>query len=100
MVPSSFIISHITAESFKPANRDISTAASVWPALVSTPPSQAINGKMWPGLIISPGLKLGLIAALTVSARSKAEIPVVIFLLDSIDTVNAVVFFFPVVRVH
>ena len=43
---------------------------------------------------MSPGLKSGLIAALTVSARSKAEIPVVIFLQDSIETVNAVVFFF------
>ena len=49
---------------------------------------------------MSPGLKSGLIAALTVSARSKAEIPVVIFLQDSIETVNAVVFFFPIIRVH
>jgi len=44
MVPSSFIISQITAESFNPANLEISTAASVCPALVKTPPSQAING--------------------------------------------------------
>ena len=43
---------------------------------------------------MSPGLKSGLIAALTVSARSCADIPVVIFLLDSIETVKAVVFFF------
>ena len=88
------MISQITAESFNPASLDMSTAASVWPALVSTPPSHAIRGNTCPGLTISPCLKFGFIAAVTVSALSNAEMPVVMLVLDSIEMVNAVVFFF------
>ena len=50
MVPSSFMISQITADGLTPASRATSTAASVWPARTSTPPSRAIRGKMWPGI--------------------------------------------------
>lgn len=38
MVPSSFITSHITALGFKLASFEISTDASVCPALSNTPP--------------------------------------------------------------
>ena len=54
IVPSSFIISHITAEGFKPANLDISTAASVCPALTRTPPYLSFRGITCPGVAISP----------------------------------------------
>ena len=53
IVPSSFIISQITPDSFKPANLEISTAASVCPALTKTPPSFALRGKTCPGVAIS-----------------------------------------------
>ena len=46
ILPSSFIISQITAEGFNPANRAISMAASVCPALDNTPPLRATNGKI------------------------------------------------------
>ena len=46
MVPSSFIISQITPASSKPASLDKSHAASVCPALLKTPPSEALNGKI------------------------------------------------------
>ena len=46
--PSSFIISQITAEGFSPANLAISIAASVCPALDSTPPFLATKGKYVP----------------------------------------------------
>ena len=53
MVPSSFMISQITAAGFSPALRAISTDASVWPARTSVPPSRAISGKTWPGVTMS-----------------------------------------------
>jgi hypothetical protein len=46
MIPSSFIISHITADGFLFASLEISTDASVCPALTNTPPSFDIIGKM------------------------------------------------------
>ena len=45
IVPSSFIISQITAEDPHLANLDTSTEASVCPALTKTPPSFEIIGK-------------------------------------------------------
>ena len=41
MLPSSFMISQITPAGLRPASRAMSTAASVWPARTSTPPSRA-----------------------------------------------------------
>ena len=49
MVPSSFMISQITAAGYSPALRAKSTEASVWPARTSVPPLRAISGKTWPG---------------------------------------------------
>jgi hypothetical protein len=49
MVPSSFMISQITAAGEQPAMPARSHPASVWPARISTPPSAACSGKMWPG---------------------------------------------------
>ena len=46
MLPSSFMISHITPASSRPASLAKSHAASVWPARLSTPPSKALNGKI------------------------------------------------------
>ena len=46
MVPSSFMISQITPAGLQPARRAISTAASVWPARINTPPSRAFSGKI------------------------------------------------------
>ena len=43
--PSSFIISQITAALFFLASFEMSTDASVWPALTNTPPSLEIIGK-------------------------------------------------------
>ena len=63
--------------SSKPAIRDKSTAASVCPARLSTPPFLALSGNICPGFPNSSGLVLGSIIAKTVLARSPAEIPVV-----------------------
>ena len=90
MVPSSFMISQITPAGVSPAMRARSTAASVWPARTSTPPSRARSGKMWPGRARSDGLVFGLIAARTVAERSAAEMPVLVPRLASIATQNAV----------
>ena len=49
MVPSSFMISQITAAGVNPAIAARSHPASVWPARMRTPPSTACKGKMWPG---------------------------------------------------
>ena len=89
-MPSSFKISHITAELFFFANFDISTDASVCPALTKTPPSRAIIGNTWPGETISFFLTFAFVAILIVLDLSWADIPVVIPLLASIDTVKAV----------
>ena len=45
--------SHITALGFNFANLDISTEASVCPALSNTPPAFATKGKTCPGETIS-----------------------------------------------
>ena len=55
IVPSSFMISQITAAGVSPAIRARSHPASVWPARTSTPPGCAITGKMWPGCTMSAG---------------------------------------------
>ena len=91
-MPSSFIISQITAELFFFASFEISTEASVWPALTKTPPSFAIIGKTCPGETISRLLTFFLEAIFIVLALSFAEIPVVIPFFASIETVNAVLF--------
>ena len=90
MVPSSFMISQITAAGYRPALRAISTDASVWPARTSVPPSRAISGKMWPGVTMSSRPLSGLIATAMVRARSCAEMPVVTPSRASIEMVNAV----------
>src|SRR5215207_646980 len=90
MVPSSFIISQMTPAGCSPANLARSTDPSVWPARFNTPPFWAFNGKICPGRARSLGLLFGSIATCTVVARSAAEIPVVMSLRASIDTVNAV----------
>jgi len=75
--PSSFNISTITPAGSSPARRAKSTAASVCPALLNTPPSRAFKGNMCPGLPSISGLMLGSTSAFTVLALSEAEIPVV-----------------------
>ena len=92
IVPSSFIISHITAELFFFANLDISTDASVCPALTNTPPSLAIIGKIWPGKQCRFYLHFFFDAIFIVVALSFADIPVVIPFFASIEIVNAVLF--------
>ena len=90
MVPSSFMISQITAAGLQPAMADRSQPASVWPARMSTPPSTACSGKTWPGCTRSLAWLLLDTATCTVRARSPAEMPVVTPSAASIDTVNAV----------
>jgi hypothetical protein len=76
-----------------------SQPASVWPARISTPPSTACSGKMWPGCTRSWAGVLAT-AASTVRARSAAEMPVVTPSAASIDTVKAVPFLVAVARHH
>src|SRR5579883_1239791 len=90
MVPSSFMTSQITPAGYRPAIRARSTAASVWPARRSTPPSRARSGNVWPGRSRSSGCVAGSTSAWTVAARSKAEMPVVVRPLASTETVKAV----------
>ena len=52
------MISQITPAGIRPASRARSTAASVWPARSSTPPSLAFSGKTWPGWTMSLGLRV------------------------------------------
>jgi hypothetical protein len=66
-----------------------SQPASVWPARISTPPSTACSGKMWPGCTRSARASRAT-AACTVRARSAAEMPVVTPSAASIETVKAV----------
>ena len=82
--------SQITALGFKLANLEISTDASVCPALSNTPPILETSGNTWPGETKSLFFDFSLIAVLIVLALSNAEMPVVTPLLDSIETVNAV----------
>ena len=60
MVPSSRMISQITPLGLRPARRETSTAASVWPARTSTPPGLATSGKTWPGETIASGAVAGI----------------------------------------
>ena len=90
MVPSSFMISQMTPDGFRPASRARSTAASVWPARSSTPPGRAMSGNTWPGCTRSEGPLSGSMATWIVCARSAAEMPVVTPSRASTDTVNAV----------
>ena len=52
-------ISHSTPAGYRPARRAKSTVASVWPARLSTPPSRASSGRMWPGRARSSGRVAG-----------------------------------------
>ena len=90
MVPSSAMISQITPASPRPAMRERSTIASVWPARTRTPPSMYLRGKTCPGLPRSSGCVDGSTSALIVAARSWADIPVVAPFRTSTETVNAV----------
>ena len=90
MVPSSRIISQITAEGLRPASRAISTPASVCPARSRQPPSRASSGKTCPGVARSSAPLCGLMATAIVRARSGAEIPVETPVRASIETVKAV----------
>ncbi len=90
MVPSSFMISQITAAGVRPASSVRSQPASVWPARISTPPFCALSGKIWPGCTMSAGLAWRATAACTVRARSAAEMPVVTPSAASIETVKLV----------
>ena len=60
----------------RPARTTRSTEASVWPALLRTPPSRYLRGKTWPGLRKFPGLESGDDKARTVFALSEADTPV------------------------
>ena len=100
MVPSSFMISQITAAGVSPAMAARSQPASVWPARISTPPSTACSGKMWPGCTRSSALAFLATAACTVRARSAAEMPVVTPSAASIETVKAVPILVAVARHH
>ena len=90
MVPSSFMISQITPPGSSLARRARSTAASVWPARTSTPPSRARSGKTCPGRARSRGRHPGRMAVRMVCARSAAEIPVVTPSAASMDSQKAV----------
>src|SRR5688572_5025339 len=84
------MISQMTPAGASPAMRDRSTAASVWPARTSTPPSRARSGKTWPGRAKSAGRQCGSITVRMVRVRSDAEIPVVTPARASMDSQNAV----------
>lgn len=78
MDPSSSTISQRTATGSKPAITARSTEASVWPALLRTPPSLYFNGKMCPGRLKSLGLESLDARANIVVALSRADTPVVV----------------------
>ena len=84
------MISQITPDGARPARRARSTAASVCPALTSTPPLRARNVGTCPGLARSDAFVAGLIATWIVYDLSAAEIPVVTPSLASIGSLNAV----------
>jgi hypothetical protein len=88
--PSSFMISQITPAGLRPAMRLMSTAASVWPARTSTPPSLATSGKDVAGETTSSTPLVGSTATAMVWARSWAEMPVVTPSRASMETVKAV----------
>src|SRR5687768_7270144 len=90
IVPSSFMISQMTPAGLRPASRERSTAASVWPARCKTPPDLALKGKTWPGITRSSGPVASSTATRQVWARSAAEIPVETPSFASMETVKAV----------
>ena len=55
MLPSSFMISQITAAGVRPASAVRSQPASVCPARTSTPPGSAAIGNICPGWTMSSG---------------------------------------------
>eukprot|EP00959_Pyramimonas_sp_CCMP1952_P232452 4857759-Pyramimonas_sp.AAC.1 len=65
----------MTPTGAQPAMRERSTAASVCPARLSTPPSRARSGNTCPGRRRMAGAVDGSASARTVSVRSAAEIP-------------------------
>ena len=89
MVPSSRMISQQRPTSFKPARRQRSTVASVWPLRSSTPFFFASSGNICPGRRKSCGFASSSTQARAVTPRSSAEIPVVVETW-SMETVNAV----------
>ena len=90
MVPSSFMISQMTAAGLSPASLQRSTPPSVCPARESTPPALARRGKTWPGVTRSSGRTLSATAARMVVALSAAEMPVVTPARASMETVKLV----------
>ena len=73
---SGSIIAERTETGGNPANITKSTEASVWPALLKTPPLRYLSGNTWPGLLKSSGLVSGEERARTVLALSDADTPV------------------------
>ena len=74
------MISQITPAGIRPASRARSTAASVWPARSSTPPSLAFSGKTWPGWTRSLGRRVRVHRHLdrvraVVRPRSRSSLP-------------------------
>jgi len=90
IVPSGLVISQMTPTGSRPANVHRSTAASVWPARTSTPPSRDRSGKTCPGLTRSAGRVPGSARTRMVRARSAALMPVVMPSRASTLTVKAV----------
>lgn len=78
MEPSSSTISQRTAMGSNPAKTARSTEASVWPALLSTPPSLYFSGKICPGRLKSSGFESLDARANTVFALPRADTPVVV----------------------
>ena len=89
---SSETISQRIPTGFRPANRARSTAASVCPSRVNTPPSFARSGNRCPGRLKSAAVVVGSANNCTVLARSEALMPVVMpcSLVASTVTLNAV----------
>ena len=80
----------MTATGARPASLQRSTAASVWPERISTPPSLATSGNTWPGRTKSLAPMLRLASARTVLQRCSADMPVVRPWRTSTETVKAV----------
>lgn len=77
IAPSSLSITAVMTETGrKPASVTKSTEASVWPALLRTPPFRYFKGKIWPGFLKSSGLDSRDESARTVFALSEADTPV------------------------